>query len=552
VSNIAVRALLLAMVLTALPAATGQYEVLAVPVTVSDRIEVPLPDAVGEARGTGGGAAAQGRDVASDAVARTPAVASPTPFSMVGFELPDGVEELRVRTSVDGERWTDWVTTERIEAVDGPDPDTAEAAGDRSHRFAEPVWVEEASYLQVELPDGVDGVEGRLRAEVIDSVGLSGQKVERSIVPTEPPSADAVDRPKIISRAGWGANESWRSGSPSRAKSVHMGVVHHTATSNSYSDAKAVMRSMYNYHTNTLGWSDLGYNIVVDQQGNIYEGRAGGLESGVIGAHARGYNTGSFGVSVIGNFDNYDPPRAALRALEQVIAWQSSVYGIDPEGWANGRRTIVGHRDVGNTACPGRIQNHLPSLRSSTAAQVRAAAVPFPDVTNGHRDAVLALADAGIINGCADNRFCPSRGLTRGQMASLLSRALDMRASSDEDRFPDVPAGHPHRAGIHAMVEAGVVDGYPDGRFRPETQLRRDHMATFLTNALELDTELFEGRFEDVTLLNPHAHEIEAVAREGITLGCDDAGTRYCPRDTLRRDHSASLLYRGLPAGVVG
>jgi hypothetical protein len=554
VSKIAVRALLLAMVLTALPAATGQYEVLAVPVTVSDHVEVPLPDAA-EAADDVDGVVAQGLDVAADAVSRTPVVAAPMPFSMVGFELPDGVDDLRVRTSVDGEEWTEWVDTERVEPEDGPDPETAEAEGDRSQSFAEPVWVEEANYLQVELPEGVDA-DGSLRAEVIDSLGIAGQDVERKVVPSGPDAADAVDRPQIISRAGWGADESWRSGSPSRASNVHMGVVHHTATSNTYSDARAVMRSMYSYHTRTLGWSDLGYNIVVDQQGNVYEGRAGGLESGVIGAHARGYNTGSFGVSVIGNFEHVEPPRAALRALERVIAWQSTVYGIDPEGTttAGGSRisTIVGHRQVGNTACPGRIQNHLPALRTASADQVRAASIPFPDVTNGHREAVLALADAGIINGCAANRFCPARGLTRGQMSSMLARALDLSPSGGGDRFSDVPSSHPHRDGIHALVDADVVDGYDDGTFRPEAELSRDQMATFLTNALGLDKRLFEARFTDVTPINPHAQAIEAVAREEITLGCNSSGSRYCPRDTLRRDQTASLLHRGLPAGVVG
>jgi hypothetical protein len=525
-----------------------------VPVTVSDRVEVPLPDA---AEDNAGGVAAQGREAAADAVARTPVVTAPMPFSMVGFELPAGVDELRVRTSVDGREWSEWVTTERFDREDGPDAGTEEAERDRSHRFAEPVWVEEANHLQVELPDGVEDVTGSLRAEVIDSVGLAGQKVERRVVPAEPASADAVDRPRIITRAGWGANESWRRGTPSRASSVHMGVVHHTATSNSYSDARAVMRSMYNYHTNTLGWSDLGYNIVVDQQGNVYEGRAGGLDRGVIGAHARGYNTGSFGVSVIGNFQHVEPPRAALRALERVIAWQSSIYGINPDGWTNKTNgswtnTIVGHRQVGSTACPGRIQNHLPSIRSATAAQVQAASMPFPDVTGSHRDAVLALADAGIVNGCAENRFCPARGLTRGQMASLLSRALDLKASGSGERFSDVPSGHPHRAGIHALVDADVVDGYEDGTFRPEQQLRRDQMATFLTNALDLDTRRFEGRFRDVAVLNPHAEAVEAVAREKISLGCNRSGTRYCPGSTLRRDQSASLLHRGLPAGTGG
>ena len=548
--KIAARALLLALVLTALPAASGQFEVLAVPVTVTDRVAVPLEDA--------GEVAAQGREVAGEARARrSGAVAAPMPFSMLGFELPDGVDELWVRTSVDGLEWSDWVETERVEPDDGPDPGTPEAATDRSHRFAEPVWVEEANYLQVEVPADAPADADEVRAELIDSLGIAGQPTERKVVPAGPESADAINRPNIISRAGWGADESWRNGSPSYARDgVHMGVVHHTATSNSYSDAKAVMRSMYRYHTQSLGWSDLGYNLVVDREGNVYEGRAGGLDRGVIGAHARGYNTGSFGVSVIGNYENVDAPAAAMRALEQVVIWQSTIYGIDPDGWTNKTngswtQTLVGHRQVGNTACPGRIQNHLPALRTATSEQVQAAAVPFPDTTGTHREAVLELAEAGVINGCADNLFCPADGLTRGQMASLLSRALGFEPEGDEDRFPDVPAGHPHRAGIHALVEAEVVDGYRDGTFRPETELTRDQMATFLAGALELDQSKFEARFLDVTVLNPHARAVEAVAREEITLGCNESGTRYCPSDTLRRDQSASLLHRGLPSSVV-
>jgi hypothetical protein len=537
----AVRAMLLALVVTAVPAAGGQFEVLAVPVTASDRVDVPLPDL--------GGVAAQ----ELGAPVRTEAVATPMPFSMLGFELPEGVDELRVRTSVDGETWTEWVETERFEEEDGPDHGTAEAAGDESARFAEPIWVEEANHLQVELPAGVGEVAGELRAELIDSVGLGGQGVERKVVPASGAAADAASAPTIITRAQWGANESWRNGNASYSRNgVHMGVVHHTATSNTYSDARAVMRSMYNYHTNTLGWSDLGYNIVVDQQGNVYEGRAGGLEHGVIGAHARGYNTGSFGVSVIGNFQHVEPPRAALQALERVIAWQSSVYGIDPEGWTNETngswtQTIVGHRDVGNTACPGRIQGHLPSLRSGAARSVPVQeAMVFPDVRNNHRDAVLALVDAGVINGCGSNRFCPSRGLTRAQMASLLARALDLSPDGSGERFSDVPAGYAHADAIHALVDAGIVGGYPDGTYRPTVELTRDQMATFLANALDLRLRLYEGRFSDVSVLNTHARAIEAVAREEVTLGCDSSGTRYCPRDTLRRDQSASLLHRAL------
>jgi hypothetical protein len=343
-SRILARAMVVALALTVLPAASGQVQVLALPATVADHVDVPLPaaDAVRAQGDTGA--------VVLDVVE------APHPFSMVGFELPEGIDELRVRTSADGTEWSDWVATERFDAEDGPDAASGES--DRSHGHAEPVWVEEATHLQVELPAGQTAVSGSLRAEVIDSAGLSGGPVERRVVTESPASADAADRPRVISRSEWGADES-TSRSTSSASEVHMGVVHHTATSNHYSDARAVMRAMHRYHTVNLGWADLGYNIVVDQQGNVYEGRAGGLENRIVGAHARGYNTGSFGVSVIGNFDQIRPPQAALDAVADVVAWQSSVYGIDPLGWTDrmagsgSLRTLLGHRDVGQTACPG-------------------------------------------------------------------------------------------------------------------------------------------------------------------------------------------------------
>ena len=540
---------LLALAVSVLPAVGGHVEVLASPVTVEDGVAVPIPSpselpAVAAASVEAPDTLLDAALLPSGAV-RTEVVETPITFSMLGFELPDGVEELRVRTSVDGHEWSEWVDTERVEPVDGPDPDSDEAPADRSHRFAEPIWAEEANYLQIELPDGVDGVRGDLRAELIDSVGHNGQGLDRRVVTRPGGSADAASRPRVISRAEWGADESW-AGDPSYASSVSMGVVHHTATSNTYSDARAVMRSMYRYHTQSLGWKDLGYNIVIDRAGNVYEGRKGGLEAGVIGAHASGHNTGSFGVSVIGNYEASAPTQASLQALENVIAWQSSVYGINPNGTTtdrNGvrRSTIVGHKQVGQTACPGRIQNHLPEIRERAETKAR----PFPDVSGVHREAVLKLADDGIINGCGDGLYCPGRGLTRGQMASLMARALGLQESSSAQRFPDVPTHHPHRRGIHALVEAGVVSGYSDGTFRPQVDVQRDQMATFLANGLQLRKEPYQGRFIDV-LPGPHARAVEAVAREEITFGCNDSGTRYCPGDTLRRDQAASLLHRAL------
>ena len=530
---------LFALAVSLLPAAGGQFEVIATPLTIHEETEVPLPSADDLANGTLGAAQLSGGAV------RGPVVEAPVTFSMLGFELPAGVDEVRVRTSQDGRAWTAWTDTERYEPDEGPDPGTDDGRTSRSHRFAEPVWVEKADYFQVEFPDGLEDVTGEMTADVIDSVGYNGQGTQRQVVSSSADADAAPSRPNIITRSQWGADESW-AGDPSYASNVDMGVVHHTATSNSYSDARAVIRSMYRYHTQSLGWKDLGYNIVIDRAGNVYEGRKGGLDRGVIGAHARDFNSGSFGVSVLGNYEAANPTQASMRALEDVIAWQSSIYGIHPEGTTErgGTRhsTIVGHRQVGQTACPGRIMNHLRDIRAGAAEK----AVPFPDVSGNHREAVLQLAEDGIINGCGGGLYCPGRGLTRGQMASLMARALGLEESSSSQRFPDVPTNHPHRAGIHALVEAGVVSGYPDGTYRPQQDVQRDQMATFLTNGLKFRKQPYQGRFVDVLPSNPHARAVEAVAREEVTLGCDSNGTRYCPGDTLRRDQAASLLHRAL------
>src|SRR6185369_8022061 len=112
--------------------------------------------------------------------------------------------------------------------------------------------------------------------------------------------------PKIISRAGWRANDEILRGKPRYAGRVYFAVVHHTAGSNSYSAAQspAIVRAIELYHVKANGWNDIGYNFLVDKYGQVFEGRYGGMERAVIGAHAEGFNTGSVGVAVIGNYSS--------------------------------------------------------------------------------------------------------------------------------------------------------------------------------------------------------------------------------------------------------
>ncbi len=179
-------------------------------------------------------------------------------------------------------------------------------------------------------------------------------------------------KPTIYSRAQWGANEKMRDQSRPSYGTVKTGFVHHTVNANSYTRAQvpALLRGIYAYHTQSRGWRDIGYNYLVDRFGRIWEGRYGGVGYAVVGAHTLGYNEVSFAMSAIGNFDIAKPPPAVVAAYARLFAWKLSIYNIranNPKVAVNGRylQAINGHRDVGQTACPGRyLYARIPYIRN--------------------------------------------------------------------------------------------------------------------------------------------------------------------------------------------
>ncbi|MEW1718713.1 peptidoglycan recognition protein [Streptomyces sp. NPDC093109] len=195
----------------------------------------------------------------------------------------------------------------------------------------------------------------------------------------------AAPRPRIITRRGWGADESLRERNFRYTGTVKAAFVHHSATGNNYTcdEAPSVLRSIYRYHVRSSGWRDFGYNFAVDKCGNIYEGRAGGVAKPVLGAHTLGFNTNSTGIAVLGTYSNTNPPAAALTALARLTAWKLGLHGVNPNGkvtltsggsgkYGKGTRvtlhTISGHRDGFATECPGaRLYGKLGTVRAKAA-----------------------------------------------------------------------------------------------------------------------------------------------------------------------------------------
>ncbi len=177
------------------------------------------------------------------------------------------------------------------------------------------------------------------------------------------------DLPPYVSRTEWGCPDGQSSRwNPSYTNVTHL-IVHHSATANSEAEWAAVVRTFWTWHAINNGWGDIGYNFLVDPNGVVYEGRAGG--NNAIGAHFCGYNGRTMGVCVIGTYTSVKPTDSAIASLVKILTWKSNLEGIDPAGTSYHQssnktiKNISGHRDGCATECPGtQLYNYLPSVRN--------------------------------------------------------------------------------------------------------------------------------------------------------------------------------------------
>jgi hypothetical protein len=262
--------------------------------------------------------------------------------------------------------WSAWrsLAGDSDDAPDAGSPDAGASLRDGTA----PLWVGRADGVQARV-SSTGHAPSDVRVELVDP-GTSAADATAGSTPRD--SASAMEtQPPILTRADWGADESMRVGTPAYNATIKVGFVHHTDTANDYTEADtpAVIRSIYAYHVKSNGWNDIGYNFLVDRFGRIWEGRYGGITRAVLGAHTGGFNTDSFGTSLIGTFTTTAPPAAALASLEQLFAWRLGAYYRDPTATATLKSAggaakyaagtfhtfavVSGHRDAGNTSCPG-------------------------------------------------------------------------------------------------------------------------------------------------------------------------------------------------------
>ncbi|ORW00527.1 cold-shock protein [Mycobacterium lacus] len=317
-----------------------------------------------------------------------------TPFSLVAMTGDLAGTSARVRAKRPDGSWGPWYETEYETAAPGaPRAGPPGAAGSiDGPRSTDPVFVGTTTTVQIAVTRPITAPVTQAPGESPPS-GLGYRPATReqpfgqniSAILISPPQAPAGTQwtppsgvtmpgqpPSIISRAEWGADESLRCGKPQYDNAVRAAVIHHTAGSNDYSplESAGIVKAIYTYHSKTLGWCDIAYNALVDKYGQVFEGAAGGLTKAVEGFHTGGFNRDTWGVAMIGNFDDVPPTPIQIRTVGRLLGWRLGMDSVDPKGTVGLESagshyttiaagvtatlpTIFTHRDVGNTDCPG-------------------------------------------------------------------------------------------------------------------------------------------------------------------------------------------------------
>ena len=336
-------------------------------------------------------------------------VTAPRPFNLVGLRwrgeaTPD--VELRVRR---GRGWSRW-----------------QHLGVHASGGSDPVWVGRARTVQYRLDRRVRGL--RLHFVAVGKRRATARAAQTTTTPFP-----------YVTREDWGASGCVPREAPGYG-SVKAAQVHHTVSTGDYTpeEAPQIVLAICRYHRNSNGWNDIGYNALVDKYGTIYEGRAGGLDQAVIGAHAQGFNSQTAGIANLGDYTSVAASPEALSATATYIRWKLGVHGEPlsgpvtltsaggpasryPAGAQVTLERVIGHRDTGKTSCPGdALYDQLDEIRALVGT-----GTPF--VTAVAR-VTAALADQRVNYG----ELVPVNGTLVGpDGAPLAGQVVEVQVNSD-------------------------------------------------------------------------------------------------------------------------
>ncbi len=352
------------------------------------------------------------------------------------IEAVQGMENvLQVSFSTDGQHWTLPVELYREEHVTKPAPQHVSQLlfADKNTR-----WV------RIELRPGIPAQPWLSNIRIHFYSPGASREGENPSAMSETSNEDHLHKqlacpcphPPYQDREDWCPIGCPTDATPVYTDVTHL-IVHHSAGSNTSNDWAARVRAIWNYHVNSNGWDDIGYNWLIDPNGVLYEGRGDNLQ----GAHFCGYNSGTMGVCVMGTYTDVLPTEAAINTLKELLAWKSCKENIDPEDFsfhnASGLNLyhISGHRDGCNTECPGNaFYPTLPSLREDVATYIASC----PQMAAPLNLEAEALSGSEVALSWLDNSFAEEGFLIERSFQTEDNFTQVAVAAADAETFTDV------------------------------------------------------------------------------------------------------------------
>lgn len=527
----------------------------------------------------------------------------------------DGPSFAAVRVSEDGEIWGPWTAIHDSDDH-GPDPDSSEMTS-QVEGISEAVYVGDGTgWLQFR----VHGEPHEVGVAYVDTTGgdrsLSERLrdlIERVRFAQDAPAAASPLAPAVMPRSAWGGDQC-RAGNGGDPVEYHAGVelmfVHHTvhsADSNAYTadDVANLLYAICSFHVEVRGWTDIAYNALVDKYGRIWEGRAGGIDQSVIGAHTGGFNSYSTGVAFIGDYRQAIPSAEAESAFIDFASWKLDVHHVDPRStfqieslgssrWAQGElvdlRGLSGHRDASSTACPGdglqyrldgwaqaiattggpKIYVDWPrdvTIAGSEVAGYTTTFFPFHlseemswtavisdengvevlrETGSGSEGTVTWSGTAGELNLPDGHYTIHLEALPLSGAPAPLPASFGITLGDFTPPFSD-DEGSVHEEDIGLIASLVIAKGCAPDRFCPHDDLRRWQMALFLTRmhvaaGFMLTGGEDQGFTDTVALPAEYQIAINQLAQLGVTKGTSP--TTFAPEGVVTREQMALFLIR--------
>jgi hypothetical protein len=359
---------------------------------------------------------------------------------------------IAIRFSADSQQWTNWQPL----TVD-------EHSNNSQYQFVSQLLFTEKEhrFYQIQLTSNL-----ALRGNILNHLMLNffnpanGKKLTNGSpdVNTNSPlfaartTACPCPQPSFVTRAGWNCPQG--ATSPSFTTVTHL-IVHHSAGSNTSANWPAVVLSIWNSHVNTNGWSDIGYNWLIDPNGVLYEGRGGG--NNVIGAHFCGFNGGTMGTCMLGTYTTQSLTDTAKKKLVEILAWKCCNSNLNPLSTAFHASSnltlnrISGHRDGCATECPGNTTHaDLPNIRTAVNTYIN------------DRCAVTAVVN---IPGVEDLTVSPNPTSGKFLIRLTMNTGKSFRYVLYDANGRILYQSTPKQTGLSLTEQVNTLEKYPAGNY---------------------------------------------------------------------------------------